>query len=244
MRWLVAVTVLTASSIAGQSQHPTPCPQISTEPPVGQGRNGDWANVERYRDADRSLIANPVRGRVVFMGDSITQGWADQPFLKDNQAFVGRGISGQTAGQMLVRFRGDVINLHPAAVQIMAGTNDVAENNGPEPLTEIEGYIASMAELAQANGIKVIIASIPPATDFGWHKGLRPAPKIRVLNGWLRTFAARHALAYADYWSVLAARDGGMKSVYSEDGVHPNAAGYEAMRPIAEAALKHALSSK
>lgn len=232
MRLVIAALALFGSSSAAQAQ------------PVGQGPNGDWAYVARYREANQRLVAAPSRGRVVFMGDSITEGWADQPFLTSNQAFVGRGISGQTAAQMLVRFRADVIDLHPAVVHIMAGTNDVAQNNGAETLAEIEGYIKSMVELAQANGIRVILASIPPAADFYWHKGLKPAPKIRALNDWLRAYSACHNLIYADYWSALRAPDGGMKPAYSEDGVHPNAAGYRAMRPVAEIAVKRALRQK
>jgi lysophospholipase L1-like esterase len=217
---------------------PVPTPAAVTPEP-----NKDWANVERYRAANQALLAQPaVADRVVFMGDSITQFWADQPFLKDSKTLVGRGISGQTASQMLVRFRGDVIDLRPAAVHIMAGTNDVAQNNGPESLEEIEGYIVSMIELAQASKIKVVVASIPPAADFSWHKGLAPAPKIAAINQWLKAYAARQKLVYADYWSVLATPEGAMKPEYSADGVHPNAAGYEAMRAVAEAAIAAALA--
>jgi len=211
-------------------------------PGVGQGENGDWANLERYRKANQALIAQTApagmaAGRVVFMGDSITEFWAGQPFIKDSRELVGRGISGQTAGQMLVRFRADVIALKPAAVHIMAGTNDVAQNTGPETLEEIEGYIASMVDLARANQIRVILGSIPPAKGFGWRPDLRPAPQIIALNQWLKDYAARRKLAYVDYWSVLSNADGGMKPEFSRDGVHPNAAGYAAMQPLAEFAL-------
>src|SRR5437868_1120283 len=158
-------------------------------PPVGQGANGDWANIARYRDADQPLLRAADPKRVVFMGDSITEGWAPQPFIKDNRHYVGRGISGQTTPQMLVRFRSDVLALKPAVVHIMGGTNDVAQNTGPETPEEIEGYVAGMVEIARANGIKVVIASIPPAADFLWHRGLDPAPKIRALNAWLKDYA-------------------------------------------------------
>jgi lysophospholipase L1-like esterase len=223
------------------AQQHAPAPTAPATPPVGQGVNGDWAYIERYRAADEPLIANSAPKRVVFMGDSITQGWADQPFIKDNPNFVGRGISGQTAPQMLVRFRSDVLALRPAIVHIMAGTNDVAQNTGPETAAEIEGYIKSMVELALANKIKVVLASIPPAKEFYWHPGLDPAPQIRAFNGWLREYAASHGIAYIDYWSVLATTDGAMKPEYSADGVHPNAAGFEAMRPLAKAAIDGAL---
>jgi len=224
------------------AQQPAPSPAAPVTPPVGQGVNGDWAYIERYRAANQSLIADSTPKRVVvFMGDSITQGWAAEPFIKDNPNFVGRGISGQTAPQMLVRFRSDVIALKPAIVHIMAGTNDVAQNTGPETPKEVEGYIKSMVELALANKIKVVLASIPPAKEFYWHPGLSPAPQIRALNAWLKEYAASRGLAYIDYWSVLATTDGAMKPEYSADGVHPNAAGFEAMRPLAKAAIDGAL---
>lgn len=175
------------------------------------------------------------------MGDSITQGWAGQPYIKDNANFVSRGISGQTTPQMLVRFRSDVIALKPAVVHIMAGTNDIAQNTGPESPRELEGYIRSMVELALANKIKVVLASIPPAKDFPWHRGLIPAPQIHALNDWLKEYAARRGLVYVNYWSALATADGAMKPEYSADGVHPNVVGYDAMRPLAQAAIKNAL---
>lgn len=206
--------------------------------------NGDWAYVARYREANQALIAQSAPARVVFMGDSITEGWARQPFIKDNPHYVGRGISGQTAQQMLVRFRSDVIALKPAIVHIMAGTNDIARNTGPETPAEIEGYIKSMVELARANGIRVVLASVPPAKEFYWHPGLWPAAQIRALNDWLQEYAANRGLVYVAYWSVLATSDGAMKPEYSADGVHPNAAGFEAMRPLAQAAIERALKRR
>ena len=166
----------------------------------------------------------PSRTRVVFIGDSITEGWAGQPSFKNNPDFVGRGIGGQTLPQMLVRFRADAIELKPAVIHLMGGTNDVAENTGPESDAEIQGYIMSMVELARAHDIKVVLASIPPASDFPWRQGLNPAPRIKRLNAWSRDYATRQGLVYVDYASVLATSDGGMKPEFSEDGVHPNAA--------------------
>ena len=203
----------------------------------------DWAGVARYRDANHALVKTDPR-RVVFIGDSITEGWANQRFIADNPHFVGRGISSQTAPQMLVRFRFDVVALKPAVVHIMAGTNDVARNSGPETDDEILGYIVSMVDLAHAKGIKVIIASIPPTVDFPWRRGLGPAPTITALNVRLKAYAASHRCIYADYWSVLADARGGMKPQYSGDGVHPNAAGYEAMRPVAQAAIAQAIRER
>jgi lysophospholipase L1-like esterase len=241
-RFSVCLSVLALVVFPVYAQLPTSPPAaLPASPPVGQGVNGDWANIGRYRDANQSLMVVAAPKRVVFMGDSITEGWAPQPFIKDNANYIGRGISGQTAPQMLVRFRSDVIALRPAIVHIMAGTNDVAQNTGPETPAEIEGYIRSMVELALANKIKVVLASIPPAKEFFWHRGLQPASQIRALNDWLRQYAASRGLAYVDYWSVLATTDGAMKPEYSPDGVHPNAAGYEAMRPLATAAIERAL---
>jgi lysophospholipase L1-like esterase len=240
---LMALALLALAAPAYGQQRPLILPTPAARP-VGQGANGDWAFLERYRQPNTELRARPVRDRVIFMGDSISEGWARQPYIGGNSTFVGRGISGQTASQMLVRFRSDVIALKPAVVHIMAGTNDIAQNNGPETHEEVVGYIISMIELAQANRIRVILAAIPPATDFAWRRGLNPAPQIQALNSRLKAYAAQHKLVYVDYGSVLATAEGAMKPEYSPDGVHPNAAGYEAMRPLAEAAIKQALMRK
>lgn len=201
----------------------------------------DWANIGRYRDANEALARHDPR-RVVFLGDSITEGWAAQPFISGNAHFVGRGISGQTAPQMLVRFQSDVASLKPAVVHVMAGTNDIAQNTGPETSDEMFGYVVSIVQLARANHIKVVLGSVPPAADFPWRRGLDPAPKIKALNARLNAYACSHGLIYADYWTTLATPEGGMKSQYSEDGVHPNAPGYDAMQPIAARAIKAALN--
>lgn len=234
------------SSVVQLCAQNTPVPTSTTaaKPPVGQGENGDWAFIGRYRDANQPLLAATDPRRVVFMGDSITQGWAEQPFLKGNAHFVGRGISGQTAPQMLVRFRSDVVALKPAVVHIMAGTNDVAQNTGPSTPEEVEGYIAGMVEIAHANGIKVVLASIPPALEFPWRKGLEPGPKIKALNVWLKDYAARKHLVYVDYWPAIATPEGGMRPDYSGDGVHPNAEAYGAMAPLAQAAIDEAMRGK
>ena len=208
---------------------------------VGQGENGDWAFIGRYRNANAELIGARIRPNVVFMGDLITEFWANQPGFARDSARIGRGISGQSNPQILLRFRNDVINLKPRVVHIMAGTNDIAENTGRETDEDIEGYISNMVELAQLHGIKVVLASIPPAADFFWHTGLNPAPRIRALNNWLKTYAMQQKLTYVDYWSVLSAPDGGMRRDFSDDGVHPNVNGYLAMEPLAEAAITKAL---
>lgn len=199
----------------------------------------DWAKLSVYREANAQL--GPSRTRVVFIGDSITQGWADQPSFKENADFVGRGIGGQTLPQMLVRFRVDAIELKPAVIHLMGGTNDLAENTGPESDAEIQGYVMSMVELARSHHIKVVLAGIPPASDFPWRPGLNPAPRIKRLNAWSRDYAAQQGLVYVDYASVLATPDGTMKPEFSQDGVHPNAQGYAAMQPVATAAIRQAL---
>lgn len=204
--------------------------------PPGHGENGDWAFLSRYRNENASL--KPDSSRVVFLGDSITEAWAKEPFIAGNTHYVGRGIGGQTTQQMVVRFRADVIDLRPRLVHIMAGTNDVAGNNGPERDVDIKNAIESMVELALANHIKVVLASIPPTADFGWHPGLNPASRIRRLNAWIKSYANRIGAGYVDYWPVLATENGAMKSNLSMDGVHPSSQGYKAMEPLAQAAIE------
>jgi lysophospholipase L1-like esterase len=178
------------------------------------------------------------------MGDSITEGWTNQADFAKRVEFIGRGIGGQTAQQMVVRFQADVVRLRPLVVHIMGGTNDLAENTGPESDEAIEDAITSMVEIARSSGIKVILASIPPAASFGWRPGSQPAERIQRLNAWLKTFAASNGLVYADYWSALTDGAGGMKQEYSQDGVHPNALGYQVMIPILNRALDSALRER
>lgn len=215
---------------------------VATGPPAAVGSpERDWANLAGYHRANLSLAKRPDPRRVVFMGDSVTLAWTRDPLFRANTSFVGRGIGGQTALQMLARFRSDVIQLRPAVVHIMAGTNDIAQNLGPETQEQALGYIAGMTELAHAHGVKVVIGSVPPTADFPWRRGMAPAAKIRQFNGKLAAYAASQGATYADYWSVLAASDGAMRRQYSSDGLHPNAAGYAAMRPVAVAALAQAM---
>lgn len=237
-RSTLLIAILAISPGMALAQPSPPC----APPPAGQGRNGDWAFFARYRQQNAAL--KPDRSRVVFLGDSITEGWAKEPFMAANPHYVDRGISGQTALQMLVRFRADVIALRPRVVHIMAGTNDVAENEGPESDRQIEGAIQSMVELALAHHIEVVLASIPPAGDFPWHPGLHPVARIRRLNAWIKSYAARAGVGYVDYWPVLATSQGTMKPGLSLDGVHPNARGYARMQPLARAAILSALRGK
>ena len=204
----------------------------------------DWANLGRYRAQNAELKpAAAGERRVVFMGDSITDSWARQTFFP-GKPYVGRGISGQTTPQMLVRFRQDVIALRPAVVVILAGTNDIAGNTGPSTIAMIADNLMSMADLARANGIKVVLASVLPASDFPWRRGLEPGPKIVELNRWIREYAAKSGFVYLDYYSALVDDKLGMKPEYSKDGVHPTPAGYAVMAPLAEKAIAAALSSR
>jgi acyl-CoA thioesterase I len=210
----------------------------------------DWPSLAKYRDADKELpLPAPGEVRVVFMGDSITEGWgmkatATSPGRGEffpGKPYINRGISGQTTPQMLIRFRQDVIDLKPKVVVILAGTNDIAENTGKTTREAIGDNIASMSDLARANGIRVVLCSVLPASDFHWHPGLEPAPKIRELNEWMKQYAAKNGIVYVDYYSSLANSEGGLKTEFSPDGVHPNKAGYEVMAPLAEAGIAEAL---
>ncbi|WP_396168237.1 SGNH/GDSL hydrolase family protein [Flavobacterium sp.] len=206
----------------------------------------DWANLKKYQNENAAL--NPVelgQKRTVFMGDSITEFWSVlHPEFFTNKPYVNRGISGQTTPQMLVRFRADVITLKPSLVVIMAGVNDIAGNTGPSTLKMMADNIFSMAELAKANQIKVILCSVLPAYDFSWNKGSFPAQKIAILNAMIKNYADANKILYLDYYSAMVDERNGMKAQYSEDGVHPNKAGYEVMAPLAEKAIAEVLSSK
>lgn len=210
----------------------------------------DWPFLAKFREAD-ALLPQPSPGetRVVFMGDSITEGWgmkatptspARGEFFP-GKPYINRGISGQTTPQMLVRFRQDVILLKPKVVVLLAGTNDIAENTGKETIEEIGYNIASMSELARASGIRVVLCSVLPASDFHWHKGLEPAPKIKALNAWMKEYAAKNGFVFVDYYSPMVNSEGGLKSELSPDGVHPNKAGYDLMAPLAESGIAEAL---
>ncbi|WP_210520387.1 GDSL-type esterase/lipase family protein [Hymenobacter terricola] len=210
--------------------------------------HNDWPNLERYAAANRRLPApTPGVPRVVIIGNSITEGWVkeDSAFFKGNTyEYVGRGISGQATGQTVVRFRPDVIDLHPAVVVILVGTNDVAENNGPYNPQTTMNNIMTMAELAQAHGIRVVLGAVAPSVDFWWRKGLNPAPKIIALNQQINAYAARHKLVYYDMHTALKDEQNGLKKAYGEDGVHPNLAGYRVMEPLLNQAVAAALKKK
>ena len=203
-----------------------------------------FAGLARYRE-DNAKLPPPEPGRVVFMGNSITQGWAPLfPTLFPGKPYVGRGISGQTTAQMLLRFRQDVIALRPAAVVILAGTNDIAGNTGPATIAEIQDNIAAMTELARANGIRVVLGSVLPVFDYPWKPGLEPAPKIMALNAWMRQYASANGAVYVDFHSAMQDERHGMKRELSYDGVHATEAGYRVMATLAEQGIATALAAQ
>lgn len=218
----------------------SPCPPPSPGPPrevLGLAR--DFPDLCHYK-SDNEAILKGAHPTAVFMGDSITERWGVGDPSLFGRGVVDRGISGQTSPQMLGRFYQDVVALHPQAVHIMAGTNDVAGNTGPSSPEDFKNNIRAMVDLARANHIQVILASIPPAERFPWRPDIQPAEQIRQLNAWLRQFADRHKLIYADYHSSLTTPSGAFRPELSNDGVHPNTDGYAAMRSIADAVLRKA----
>lgn len=203
----------------------------------------DWPNLSRFRDENIKL-GSPAKNenRVVFMGNSITEGWltTDSNFFI-GKPYINRGISGQTTPQMLLRFRTDVIELQPKVVVILAGTNDIAGNTGPATLEMIEGNIKSMCQLAHANGIAAVLCSVLPAYDYWWKKGTYPAEKIFALNEWIKDYADKNNFVYVDFYSLMVDERKGLKAEFSDDDVHPNLAGYKVMEPLAEEGIKSAL---
>ena len=209
----------------------------------GGGTIMDWAHLKKFDEENKKLKKTNELKRVVFMGNSITEGWSN--FDKDffiNNPFVNRGISGQTTPQMLIRFRPDVVNLKPTSVVILAGINDIAGNTGPISLENTAENIMSMAEIAIANNIKVYICSTLPAIDFPWSPGLNPGPKVLKLNSLLKDYCDKNNITYVDYFSAMADEKGGLKVpeyTSADDLVHPNLAGYKLMEKIILDALKN-----
>lgn len=246
-RALLAAGLALPGLAAAQTPVLAPVPAPATVWPSEEERlRTDWPFLQRYaaeNAADRALPA--ARRRVVFIGDSITQGWRDShpAFFADN-GFLGRGIGGQVTAQMLVRFWGDVVALKPAAVHILAGVNDIAQNAGPYDPAATQGNLQAMTTLAQASGIKVILSTILPVAEFPWRPGLGPTAKVRAMNDWLRSYAVQRGAILADYTAVLDDGAGGMKPGLAYDGVHPTREGYAVMEPVAQAAVTQALASK
>jgi len=201
----------------------------------------DWPNLERFQKENAMINTTD---RVVFMGNSITEGWSNiHPEFFEGKPYVNRGIGGQTTPQMLIRFRQDVVSLHPKLVVILAGINDIAGNTGPSTLEMIMDNIKSMAEIARANNIKVVLSSVLPAYDFPWSPGLDPGPKVMRLNAMIKEFCEAQNFVYLDYFSAMVDDRNGMDKKYHEDEVHPNILGYQVMAPLAEAAIKKAIGN-
>jgi lysophospholipase L1-like esterase len=251
-----AIILLSFISAAAQSaQSTSECADVKAQVTRLENRLRDWPALARYRN-DNAKVAAPAKGehRVVFMGDSITDSWDDPKYggFFPGKPYVDRGISGQTTPQMLIRFRPDVVALHPEVVVILAGTNDLAGNTGPATLEVIEDNLVSMADLAKANHISVVLASILPVSDYEKSKDgqpiirttQRPPEKIVALNDWMKKYAAENKMIYLDYFSSMIDAKGLLKDELSEDGLHPNTKGYEVMAPLAERAIALALKSK
>jgi lysophospholipase L1-like esterase len=264
---LVFCTAVATAQTPGGQPFPTPppaAPQAPAGPPTqpltlvdcpglvtslrtvvqNDPRTRDWPNLNRFRNANSSV----KDARVVFMGDSITDNWQSGRFggFFPGKAYVGRGIGGQTTPQMLLRFRPDVIELNPRVVVILAGTNDIASNTGPASDQEIEGNLASMAELAHGHGIKVVFSSITPVSAYHAAPNAapqttqRPMARIQAINDWMKKYAAAHGEVYLDYFSAMVDPTGVLKQDLSADDLHPTAAGYAIMAPLAEAAIAKA----
>ncbi len=200
-------------------------------------QQNDWAWECRYADADKQIASPP---RVVFIGDSITEGWVPlAPALFAGGA-IGRGIGGQTSPQILVRFYQDVVRVKPRVVHIMVGTNDLGGNTGPSSPEMYKNHVAAMVDIARANGIGVVLASILPVAKFPWRPQLAPAAQVVALNAWLRDLARSRGAVYADYHGALVNAEGGMNPDIAPDGVHPNARGYALMEPVTRAAIAEA----
>lgn len=205
----------------------------------------DWANLEKYRAENEKVKKKNPEDLVVFMGNSITENWVwrHPEFFSENN-YVGRGISGQTTPQMLIRFTPDVIDLDPEVVVILAGTNDIAGNTGRSSVKMITDNIKAMSQLAVANDIKVILSSVLPVYRYPWREQIKPVEKIAEVNQWLENYARENGHIYVDYYSAMVDERKGLKAEYAEDGVHPTKEGYLVMEPLVQAAIIEALNSE
>ena len=260
-RALLSFTLLACAAIASaQTLTPSPspidpCADIKAQAARSDAKLKDWPQVARYREANTTIsVPAKDQARVVFMGDSITDSWQNPKYggFFPGKPYIDRGISGQTTPQMLIRFRPDVIALQPKVVVVLAGTNDIAGNTGPMTLEMIEDNLTSMFDLAHANGIRVVFASLLPISDYEKNKDgqaiirtkQRPPEQIKALNEWMKKYAAAHGGIYLDYYSAMADDKGFLKEELSEDGLHPNQKGYDIMAPLAEQAIAMALKSR
>jgi lysophospholipase L1-like esterase len=255
---MLGTTFVSAQTPATPTPTPVttnPCAESSAQVTRLENRLKDWPALARYHDAN-TKVAAPAKGeqRVVFIGDSITDSWDDPKYggFFPGKPYIDRGISGQTTPQMLIRFRAEVIALKPRVVVILAGTNDIAGNTGPMSLEAIEDNLISMAELARANKIRVVLSSVMPISDYEKTKEgkpivrslQRPPERIKALNDWMRKYATDSQAIYLDYYSAMVDDKGFLKEELSEDGLHPNQKGYAVMAPLAERAITSALKHK
>ncbi len=204
----------------------------------------DWANMKKFQKENYEIMNSPIKkDYIVFMGNSITEGWlVYHPEFFEGKPYINRGISGQTTPQMLLRFKQDVIDLKPSVVVILAGINDIAQNTGPISIEMIAENIKSMAELAKANQIKVVLCSVLPAIDFSWRPGLEPAEKVMQLNSLINNYAKNNHIVYVDYFSAMVDTSNGLKKELGTDTVHPNKNGYLVMEPLVREGIKKALN--
>jgi len=244
MRTLVLVCAAFVT-VNGWAQSSAPVPVTATAQQIAamKAKLADWPQLEHYREANAALP--PVAAaeqRVVFFGASVAEYWGKNgSVFFPGKPYINRGIGGQTSAQMVVRFRQDVINLHPAAVVFLESTNDISQEMEPEMS---EDNWQSIAELAKANGIRMIFTSITPSSHFPWNPGLHPAETIRARNAWLKVYAASHSLVYVDFYSSLVNDEGGMKADLTVDGVHATPKGYAIMAPLVQAGIDEALGAK
>lgn len=245
---LIALTVFGAQASAQSTRESNDCEEANSRAERLELRLKDWPFLGRYREAN-AKVQQPVKDevRVVFFGDSITDMWKLPDYFA-GKPYINRGIGGQTTPQMLIRFRPDVITLKPAVVVILAGTNDIAGNTGPTTPEAIQGNLTSMVELARANGVRVVLASLLPVSDYNKNEkgerfiqtARRPPEQIKALNEWMKRYAALHGLTYLDYYGAMVDERGFLREDLSYDGLHPNRKGYEVMAPLADRAVRSA----
>jgi lysophospholipase L1-like esterase len=255
LRIIAQILLVIVTSICLRAQQPAPSIPSTGSPGLDQYRasriaiyTDDFGQLARYREANAAL-GLPAAGenRVVFIGDSITDFWK-LPDYFPGKTHINRGIDGETTPQMLVRFQQDAINLRPKVVVVLAGTNDIAGVTGPTRNEDIEANYKSMAELAHAHGIRMVFSSVLPVNNYTENAkenfALRPRERILALNAWLKDYCAKHGLIYLDYYSAVVDDQGMLRKDLTEDGLHPNAAGYKIMAPLAQKAITKALASR